>query len=583
MKFLCDQCKAKYQIADEKVQGKTLRMKCRKCGHVIEIRASVETTSTGETVQLAALSEEAAAAAIAQSTPPPAAKPAPAPSAKPGASAAPRPGAAQRPPGATTPRPSATATRPAAAPGKQTAPRAGDAAKSTSPPGALASAFSKQVATTTKIDAPAAAAPTGPDVPAEEWYVAIEEVPVGPIRLSELRAKYAQGAITDDSLVWREGYEEWRPLRTLTDLHTVVCEEVSGAHGPGRGSLLPNASGAAARPAARASGPAGGKTTSPRPAAAAPARGGNVIPFVQPRGAAAARKLDEDFDDEATQIAASPVLPPEPAAPVSAPQAKTVDDPFGFGALPAAPMAAPAAAASTVAISPNAPAPLADDVGRPTMMGRARGMSKGTVALIAAACVLLGVVVAVVAVKPKIVEKVIEKRVDVPVSVFVPAPSEATAAPTVAVVAPESSAAAPKVALKSGAPSAATVAAAGATAGSKKLGGLDMGPEGPSVGGPGGPSIGGGQPLEGKAVESVIASKRVAVRKVCFEPWSDKGSASVKITLKIGPDGKVQSSDIASTSGEPAIGQCVQRMSKGWTFPSSESGGTFNVPFLFGT
>ena len=40
MKFLCDQCKAKYQIADEKVQGKTLRMKCRKCGHIIEIRAS---------------------------------------------------------------------------------------------------------------------------------------------------------------------------------------------------------------------------------------------------------------------------------------------------------------------------------------------------------------------------------------------------------------------------------------------------------------------------------------------------------------------------------------------------------------
>ena len=39
MKFLCDQCKAKYQIADEKVAGKTVRMKCRKCGHLIEVRA----------------------------------------------------------------------------------------------------------------------------------------------------------------------------------------------------------------------------------------------------------------------------------------------------------------------------------------------------------------------------------------------------------------------------------------------------------------------------------------------------------------------------------------------------------------
>ena len=31
MKFLCSNCKAKYQIADEKVAGRTLRMTCRRC------------------------------------------------------------------------------------------------------------------------------------------------------------------------------------------------------------------------------------------------------------------------------------------------------------------------------------------------------------------------------------------------------------------------------------------------------------------------------------------------------------------------------------------------------------------------
>src|SRR5438094_4024961 len=45
MKFLCDNCKAKYQIADEKVAGRTVRMKCRKCGHMIEVEASVTETS----------------------------------------------------------------------------------------------------------------------------------------------------------------------------------------------------------------------------------------------------------------------------------------------------------------------------------------------------------------------------------------------------------------------------------------------------------------------------------------------------------------------------------------------------------
>src|SRR5260221_102027 len=45
MKFLCENCKAKYQIADEKVAGRTVRMKCRKCGHLIEVEASVTETS----------------------------------------------------------------------------------------------------------------------------------------------------------------------------------------------------------------------------------------------------------------------------------------------------------------------------------------------------------------------------------------------------------------------------------------------------------------------------------------------------------------------------------------------------------
>ncbi|MBW2528233.1 MAG: zinc-ribbon domain-containing protein, partial [Deltaproteobacteria bacterium] len=39
MRFTCDSCQAKYQIADEKVAGKTVRMKCRKCGHSIQVRA----------------------------------------------------------------------------------------------------------------------------------------------------------------------------------------------------------------------------------------------------------------------------------------------------------------------------------------------------------------------------------------------------------------------------------------------------------------------------------------------------------------------------------------------------------------
>src|SRR6187551_1040441 len=37
MKFLCPSCKAKYQIGDVKVAGRSVRMKCRKCGYVIQV------------------------------------------------------------------------------------------------------------------------------------------------------------------------------------------------------------------------------------------------------------------------------------------------------------------------------------------------------------------------------------------------------------------------------------------------------------------------------------------------------------------------------------------------------------------
>src|SRR5580700_1105180 len=71
VKFLCEQCKAKYQIADEKAAGKTVRMKCRKCGHLIEVRAAVtETSSAGP-------APTPAPAAASPAAPRAAAKPAP--------------------------------------------------------------------------------------------------------------------------------------------------------------------------------------------------------------------------------------------------------------------------------------------------------------------------------------------------------------------------------------------------------------------------------------------------------------------------------------------------------------------------
>jgi len=39
MKIVCDACQAKYSIADEKVQGKAFKIRCKKCGHIIVVKS----------------------------------------------------------------------------------------------------------------------------------------------------------------------------------------------------------------------------------------------------------------------------------------------------------------------------------------------------------------------------------------------------------------------------------------------------------------------------------------------------------------------------------------------------------------
>src|SRR3569833_2364904 len=56
MKFVCDNCKAKYQIGDEKVAGKTVRMKCRKCGYDIKVSASTGSSLSAERTMEASIS-----------------------------------------------------------------------------------------------------------------------------------------------------------------------------------------------------------------------------------------------------------------------------------------------------------------------------------------------------------------------------------------------------------------------------------------------------------------------------------------------------------------------------------------------
>ena len=201
MKFFCDQCKAKYQIADEKVAGKTVRMKCRKCGHIIELRAEV--TESSAIAHAAPLGRPPPGGQRAIGVRPPRSRPRP--SRRPGL----------RPSRTPSPRASPS-TKPARAEGRALR----RAARSRAPSRATSSAKKKASAPFDMADL----------APGDDWYVAVNGVPVGPIRVAEVRRKAALGAVTEDSLVWQEGLDEWRPLKTFPDLAANVREAAaSGA------------------------------------------------------------------------------------------------------------------------------------------------------------------------------------------------------------------------------------------------------------------------------------------------------------------------------------------------------------------
>lgn len=60
MKITCNSCQSKYTVSDEKVQGKTVKIKCRKCGATILVNSSGATTTNASDPAVAAADAAAA-------------------------------------------------------------------------------------------------------------------------------------------------------------------------------------------------------------------------------------------------------------------------------------------------------------------------------------------------------------------------------------------------------------------------------------------------------------------------------------------------------------------------------------------
>jgi predicted Zn finger-like uncharacterized protein len=546
VKFLCEQCKAKYQIADEKAAGKTVRMKCRKCGHLIEVRG-------------VALGGEAPATERMSGAPP------------------------QRP-GGTRP----TATSFAAA---RTAEKPG---------GALAGALKSALQREDEISAPVDMSDLSPS---DEWYVAINGVPVGPIRIAEVRRKAAIGAVTEESLCWQEGLEEWRPLRSFPDLAAIVRDAFSSNRSsmtppppePRAASVVPPQARASARPAAVPP-----RAPPARPAAAsqaAPMARSNVVPITS-RLATAERLSEEPV--LAPPVIEPPIAPPQPIRP------SVVPDPFAAPARPSPaspaavhPVASPPARfeaapipAPAVTASPSV-APVPQELVGPTR----KGPPWMAIAMVAAA-VAFGVTVGLAfAIRPPpAAPSVVVQVPAIATAAAGPAIPTATAAAiaTSDPVQPVTSAssATPRVGVaatakptsasaSTSAPSASASAAAPAH-GPLDLGGLRTGAVAPTDD-PGSGSEAphaAGQCITGSQVQQVIGLHRVGLQRSCWErSASQKPSANVTVSLTIGADGTAQG--VSASGDDMTVAKCIESDVRGWHFPAMGCSQPTSIPFHF--
>ncbi len=567
MKFLCENCKAKYQVADDKVAGKTVRMKCRKCGHPIEVRATISDTTV---------------------------VPPPAPAGRAAASLAPNvQTAAGKPP-------------PAAA---------------TTSTDALSGAFMNRVQNApVSATNPGAAPPRDLSSP-EQWFVGIEGAPVGPLSVDEFRKKAAQGAITLESLCWREGLEEWRPVGSVPELVTIVRNATRPARPPAHAGIeLPVVPKPPPVPTtARLSRTASAAPPPPRPAAApspaAPASPAAPTPLTSRRAPAPAAPAAP------LTAPAAPVAAPGPASERTEPRvggmtlapatlgstraeladASPVDrevDPFAIPRDASAVADAAPTPSRPVLLEPSsslAPEPVGAVVETPTDATAAKGRPPSQRMPLWMWPVLVlalgfGVGLAVLAFRPPPAAPVIVQAPSPPPT---PAPApepSASSATTEAAEAPRIDLDDPTPRPAAGdskarlSPATKTVTAKAPEVPEKRgidLGNLVPGGGGPNVG-PGTTSGGAtGGSLDQATIERIVAGHRTGVKRTCWERGGvdQKSSVNVTVTTTIAANGAVSST--SSSGDDPVVAKCIENQVRGWRFPASGSPTTINIPFKF--
>jgi len=208
MRFVCDSCRAQYMISDDKIGAKGVKIRCKKCGHVIVVRPAGAAAPKDDGSSEASASESTATPATTGAA---------------NANAAAMLATLGSPPegglftgveedeiGAVFDQVlnSGSHKLPAGEP-------VGDQARESKP--STPDAVRKLAEAEEQPDEPKAAPP------ANDWYVAIDEKQVGPLTVEKIKEHWDRGEVGPDSLCWRAGFSDWIPLSEATELASVLA------------------------------------------------------------------------------------------------------------------------------------------------------------------------------------------------------------------------------------------------------------------------------------------------------------------------------------------------------------------------
>jgi predicted Zn finger-like uncharacterized protein len=166
MKFHCDRCKTRYSIADERVRGKILKIRCKNCSTVITVKDGAQH-----------------------------AQPVQASPAQPGAG---------RPARATT----------GGAQRKRAGSKSGARRRPSTSSGALQGAFEEALRRPESAAAVELAA--APAVLEAEWYVSQDGEQLGPFTLARAQEWVADRGGDEELFCWSEGFDDWLPVEKVS-------------------------------------------------------------------------------------------------------------------------------------------------------------------------------------------------------------------------------------------------------------------------------------------------------------------------------------------------------------------------------